>query len=164
MTPLYWPLSVPTLTAIQQDEGLRLKTYKCPAGVWTIGYGATGRGVVPGLTWTKAQCEERFLRDVEEVARGVTQLLKGSAPTTRNQFEALVSFAYNTGLDIDDDHTAEGLGDSTLLRLHRAGRYNEAAGEFAKWIKGGRPQKIIAGLVHRRAREKLLYCSLDDSL
>ena len=67
----------------------------------------------------------------------------------------MVSFAYNVGLDNDHDGIAEGLGDSTLLKLHKAGDYVGAANEFAKWNK----QKgvVLNGLTRRRAAEAAMY-------
>lgn len=66
-----------------------------------------------------------------------------------------MSFAYNVGLDIDDDDIAEGLGDSTLLKKHRRGDYAGAAAEFAKWNKA--KGKVLSGLTRRRAAEAAIY-------
>lgn len=123
---------------------------------WTIGFGSTGPGITRGTVWTLAQCEQAFDRDVQRFAAGVRQLIE-NAPTTQNQFDALVSFAYNVGLDIDTDKIAEGLGDSTLLRKHLAGDYAGAAKEFGKWVNAG--GKRLNGLVRRRAAEAELYAT-----
>lgn len=139
---------------IKRWEGLKLVAYLCPAGVWTIGYGATGAGIRKGLVWSPEQAEARFERDLAEVEHGVHQLIAGK-PCTQGQFDALVSFAYNCGLDIDADEIPEGLGDSTLLKKHRAGDYAGAAREFGKWINGG--GRKLAGLVDRRTQEAALY-------
>lgn len=139
---------------IKRWEGLRLAAYLCPAKVWTIGYGATGPGIGKGLTWTIEQAEARFARDLAEVERQVLLLLTGRL-CAQGQFDALVSFAYNCGTDIDADHTPEGLGDSTLLALHLAGNHAGAAREFGKWINGGGRQ--LPGLVTRRAYEAAIY-------
>lgn len=121
---------------------------------WTIGFGSTGPGITRGTVWTLAQCEKAFDAHLLHFEAGVRQLV-GNAPTTQNQFDALVSFAYNVGLDIDADMRAEGLGDSTLLRKHLAGDYAGAVKEFGKWINaGGKP---MAGLRRRRAAEAALY-------
>ena len=79
----------------------------------------------------------------------------GLAPTTQGQFDALVSFAYNVGLDIDADTLAEGLGDSTLLKLHKQGRWVEAAEQFFRWNK--QKGKVLRGLTIRRAEESAMY-------
>jgi GH24 family phage-related lysozyme (muramidase) len=153
------------IACIKRFEGRKLKAYICPAGKWTIGYGNTrypdGRKVKEGDRITEAQAEEMFRVMLAQFERGVTRLLQvkapiqGGNPTNQAQFGALVSFAYNVGLDEDDDIIPEGLGDSTLLKLHRAGQYDRAANEFLKWVFAhGRRQK---GLVKRRQAERFLY-------
>jgi GH24 family phage-related lysozyme (muramidase) len=153
------------IACIKRFEGCRLRAYLCPAGKWTIGWGNTtypdGRRVKEGDRITAAQAEEMFQLILGQFERGVMRLLQvkapiqGGNPTNPAQFGALVSFAYNVGLDEDDDIIPEGLGDSTLLKLHRAGQYDRAAGEFLKWVFAhGRRQK---GLVKRRQAERFLY-------
>lgn len=139
-------------------EGCKLEAYPDPGSrdghPWTIGYGSTGPDIVKGLKWTQAQCDERFVQQLAQFEDGVTRLI-GGAPTTQGQFDALVSLAYNIGLDEDKDTIAEGLGDSTLLRRHKAGDYAGAAKAFASWkFNDGREMK---GLVRRRAAEAKLY-------
>ena len=111
---------------------------------WTIGWGATGKGIVRGTVWTQAECDARLERDLVRFAREVTRTL-GAAPTTSAQFDALVSFHYNTGA----------IAKATLTRLHCAGRYAEAAQEFGRWVSAG--GKRLPGLVRRRAAEASLY-------
>lgn len=136
------------LDLIRSFEGLRLRAYLCPAGVWTIGYGATGPDIREGLVWTPAQATERLKRDLAVFATGVSRL----APrTTQGQYDALVSFAFNLGLGA--------LRDSTLLRLHNEGKYADAAKQFARWNKAG--GRVLGGLTRRRAAEATLY---SDSL
>ena len=113
---------------------------------WTIGWGATGRGIEPGTLWTQAACDARLEADLARFARGVTRAL-GGALTTQGQFDAMVSFHYNTGA----------IARATLTRLHNAGRYAEAAGEFARWVHAGGQR--LPGLVRRRAAEAALYRS-----
>lgn len=113
---------------------------------WTIGWGATGPGINPATRWTQAQADERLERDVAAFAARVAKLL-GTAVTTQHQFDALVCFAYNVGI--------ENLSSSTLLRMHRAGDYAGAAGQFARWNKAA--GKVMAGLSRRRAAEAALY-------
>lgn len=143
---------------IKEFEKCRLKAYlPTPNDVPTIGWGATGRDIKLGMTWTQAQADDRFARDLAMRAAGVEHLL-GGAPTTQGQFDALVSFAYNVGLDDDADTLAEGLGDSTLLRKHKAGDYAGAAAEFAKWNK--QKGKVLNGLTRRRQGEANMYKGL----
>lgn len=139
-------------------ESCKLKAYPDPGSKdgkpWTIGWGATGPGIGPGLVWTQEQCDARFAADLAKFEDGVTRLL-GGAPTTQGQFDALVSLAYNIGLDEDADTIAEGLGDSSLLKKHKAGDYEGAARGFRAWrFNDGREMK---GLLRRRLAEAALY-------
>lgn len=113
---------------------------------WTIGWGSTGPDVVPGLIWTQPQCDARFGRDIVTFVNAVAKVI-GSAPTTPAQFDALVSFHYNTGA----------IASATLTKMHIAGRFEDAADQFARWIyNDGKP---MAGLKSRRAEEAALYAS-----
>jgi len=132
------------LKLIKEFEGLRLKAYRCPAGVLTIGYGHTG-GVREGQVLTQEEAEELLKKDLLVFERGVRNYVK--VPLTDNQFSALVSFSYNVGLGA--------FGKSTLLRKLNARDYNGAATEFAKWNKGG--GKVLLGLTRRRTAEKELF-------
>lgn len=139
-------------------ESCVLKAYPDPGSKngdpWTIGWGSTGPDIVKGLVWTQAQADARFARDLAKFEDGVNRLL-GSAPTSQDQFDALVCLAYNIGLDEDADTIAEGLGDSSLLRKHKAGDFEGAAKAFASWrFNDGREMK---GLVRRRKAEAALY-------
>lgn len=111
---------------------------------WTIGWGATGPGIGPGTVWTQAQCDARLEDDLERYAAEVSTAL-GSAATTQHQFDALVSFHYNTGA----------IARATLTRRHIAGDYAGAATEFARWNRAG--GRVLRGLVRRRAAEAKLY-------
>ncbi|MGD9665682.1 MAG: lysozyme [Novosphingobium sp.] len=113
---------------------------------WTIGWGATGSDVRPGTVWTAAQCDARLERDVARHALDVERAL-GDAPTTQAQFDALVSFHFNTGA----------IGRATLTRKHASGDYAGAQAEFARWNKAG--GKVLRGLVRRREEEAALYAS-----
>ena len=113
---------------------------------WTIGWGATGKGIVRGTVWSQAECDARLERDLVRFAREVARTL-GAAPTTSAQFDALVSFHYNTGA----------IAKATLTKLHCAGRYAEAAQEFGRWVNAG--GKRLPGLVRRRSAEAAVYLS-----
>jgi lysozyme len=115
---------------------------------WTIGWGSTGPDIKPGTVWTQAQCDARLASHVDDFAAGVAKAV-GAAPTSQNQFDALVSFAYNVGLG--------NLNSSTLLKKHKAGDFAGAAAEFPKWNKAS--GKVLPGLVKRRAAEAALYSS-----
>jgi len=138
-------------------ESCKLVAYPDPGSrngePWTIGWGHTGPEVHKGLVWTQQQADAQFLVDVAKFERGVERLV--TVPLTQGQFDALVLFAFNVGLDIDDDKIAEGLGDSTLLRKLNAGDYEGAALEFRKWNKND--GKVMRGLTRRRAAEECLF-------
>lgn len=144
-----------------------LQPYLCPANYWTIGFGhvikQNGRmlkgsenrslaiRLMPSIT--TAQADALLDQDLLHFEAGVRRLLK--VRITENQFSALVSFAYNCGLDEDTDTIPEGLGDSTLLRLINKSKLQEAASEFPKWNKSA--GQILPGLVRRREAERLLF-------
>lgn len=143
---------------ILAHEGFRSKPYLCPAGIPTIGYGNTyyedGKKVtLNDSSITKERAEQLFDIIVSGFEDGVNRLVK--VPLNQNQFDALVSFAYNVGLDENKNGKAEGLGDSTLLRLLNQGDYAGAANEFPKWCKDN--GKVISGLIRRRKEEQQLF-------
>ena len=111
---------------------------------WTIGWGATGPGIGPGTLWTRQECDARLERDIARHAAEVEAALEGAA-TTQNQFDALVSFHFNTGA----------IGRATLTRKHRAGDHTGAEREFARWNRAG--GRVLKGLARRRAAEAALY-------
>lgn len=128
---------------IRRFEGLRLKAYLCPAGVWTLGYGSTGSDIKPGMTWTKEQAEERMRQDAHVFAGAAIKLcpvlpLHGEAKTA-----AIADFAYNLG--------ATRLAGSTLRRKVNAQDWPAAQRELRKWVFGG--GKKLPGLVIRREAE-----------
>lgn len=139
---------------IQEFESCRLKSYKCSAGRDTIGWGST-KNVKPGMHISQAEAEARLKADIGEVEAGVNKLVK--VKITQGMFDALTSFAFNCGLDIDADAIAEGLGDSTLLKKLNAGDYQGAANEFLKWNRGG--GQVLPGLTRRREAERKLFLS-----
>jgi lysozyme len=128
-------------------------TYKCPAGVSTIGWGHTnhhGRKFSSGDVWSQVECDAEFAADMRGFEDAVRRLVK--VPLEPWQFDALVSFTYNCG---------EGnLSKSTLLKKVNAEDFEGAAKEFAKWNKGG--GKVLAGLTRRRASEELLFRNIPD--
>ena len=84
------------LSIIKESEGLSLKAYKCPAGVWTIGYGHTGKDVKKGMTITEEKATELLKSDIVRFEKHVSSYNK-MYNFTSNEFSALVSFAYNIG-------------------------------------------------------------------
>jgi len=141
-------------------KGPDLKPYLCSAKVPTIGYGNTfypnGKKVTlkdPPITKEKAW--EMFLFVIALFERDVLSLL-GNCKVSQNQFDMLISFAYNVGTDIDQDDIPEGLGDSTLLKLIKANPSDpRIAAEFVKWNRGN--GKVVDGLTNRRKAEAEIY-------
>ena len=136
------------LDLIKNLEGCVLTAYQDIAGVWTLGYGHTG-DVKEGTTITPEAAEEILKVDLEYTEAWVNRLVV--VELTQNQFDALVSFAFNVGV------TA--LRYSTLLRLLNLGLYDQAAQQFLRWDKARVNGELvpIAGLAKRRLREKLLF-------
>ena len=137
------------LELIKKYEGCRLLAYKCPAGVWTIGYGHTA-GVKSGMAITKVDAERLLLQDLKRFEEGVEALVK--VPLTSNQFSALVSFAFNCGL--------AALRSSTLLKKLNVGDLNGAAREILRWDKVNK--KPVEGLTKRRKEEQKLFLTKDN--
>lgn len=129
---------------IRKFEGLRLAAYRCPAGVWTIGYGHTS-GVVPGMSITIGQAEELLAQDVA-VAEGIVN--DEGLGLRQCQFDALVSFVFNVG--------GANFRKSTLLaRIKVNADDNAIMDEFLRWVYGG--GVVMPGLQKRRLEEMKLY-------
>lgn len=137
---------------IQQSEGYYSKSYLCPAGKWTIGWGHT-RGVKPGDVCSKELALIYLQEDLQEAANAVNRLVK--VPLNQNQFDALCSLVFNIG--------SEQFEDSTLLRKLNKKDYLGAAKEFPRWNKGRVKGKLVVlnGLVTRRKAEQNLFLSED---
>lgn len=129
---------------ITAHEGLRLEAYKCPAGVYTIGYGHT-RTARPGMVISKQRAEELLKDDLITAENAVNnQNLK----LNQNQFDALVSFVFNVG--------SGNFRTSTLLRKVKANADDPSiADEFMRWNKAN--GRVLFGLVRRREEESKLY-------
>ncbi len=128
------------INLIKQFEGCQLTAYKCPAGVWTIGYGHTS-GVKSGQTITKAQAEQYLLQDIVKFENHVNGY-NSKYSWNQNQFDAMVSFAFNIG-NIDQ-LTANGTRSIT-----------DIAEKMLLYVKANGVQ--LAGLVKRREAEQKLF-------
>lgn len=122
----------------------RVQAYLCPGNVWTIGYGTT-LGVKPGMVISKTEADTLFRRDLVKIEAAVNEEVR--VPINQQMFDALVSFAYNVGI--------EAFEGSTLLRLLNRRDYAGAAGQFQRWNKSN--GKVLRGLVDRRADEAALF-------
>jgi lysozyme len=140
------------INLIKTFEGIRLGAYLCPAGVATIGYGST---YYPDNTKVKmgdklkdaAEADALLAVTVQPFENNVTALINGTQITT-NQFNALVSFAFNLG--------TAALAKSTLLKKVKANPNDPSVTiEFMKWVNAGGIK--LEGLVRRRKAEAELY-------
>lgn len=128
---------------IKQYEGCRLAAYRCAAGVWTIGYGHTA-GVHSGMTITQAQADAYLRQDIAKFEGYVNN--PAYVPITeqlnQNQFDALVSFAFN-------------LGAGNLRKLCKGRTAVQIAQAMTQYCKAN--GKVLAGLKRRRAAEQALF-------
>lgn len=142
--------SVAAYDLIKKYEGLKLKAYKAVSSekYYTIGYGHYGADVDKNLTITKDVAEHLLVVDVAKAEVAVNKY-ENIYHFTQNQFDALVSFAYNIGSI--DQLTAKGVRDIPTIAM-KIKQYTKAGG------------KELAGLVRRRNEEYALFCSGNDSL
>ncbi len=139
---------------IVKFEGLKLDAYLDPTGTPTIGYGTTvypnGVRVKIGDGISTNEANEYLAFDVNKFSDGVSGKVAGLT-LTQNQFDALVSFAYNVGLGA--------FGGSTLLEKLKAKDKAGAAAQFPRWNKGKVKgvKQVLPGLVTRRAAEQALF-------
>ena len=130
-------------------EGLRLNAYDDGVGVWTIGFGTTkypnGIRVKKGDTCTLDQAKAYMQNDLKAFEQTVNSAVK--VPVNQNQFDALVSLAYNIG--------STAFKNSTLVKRLNEGDYKAAANQFDVWVNAG--GKRMQGLVNRRTAEKALF-------
>jgi len=139
------------LAFLTEREGLLLRAYRDSVGIWTIGVGhvihPSDSADPEHLTISEAQARMWLRLDVQIAERAVTALV--TAVLLQHQFDALVSFVFNVGV-------AAFQGSTLLKRLNR-GDLRGASEQFKRWaFAGGR---VIAGLVDRRARERMLFDS-----
>lgn len=141
------------LSLIRTFEVLRTSAYKCPAGIWTIGYGHTAN-VTKDMKITQKEAERLLLSDLSYFEKAVSNLVK-DVPCTQSQFDALVCISFNIG--------DGSLAASTLLKKFLAGDIQGAADEFLRWNKAASPdtrKKIeVKGLTLRRQAERRLFLS-----
>lgn len=134
---------------IKGFEQLRLKAYPDPGTggkPWTIGWGHT-KGVKQGDRITQDQAEQFFSDDLAVYELTVNSAIK--RPMTQNQFDAMVSLAFNIG--------GSAFAGSTLVKKFNTGDAKGAADEFPKWKNSG--GKVMPGLVKRRTAEREVFLS-----
>ena len=129
---------------IKHFEGCELEAYKCPAGVWTIGYGHI-KGVKEGMKITEHQAEEMLKSELHEYEGYINDYV--TVPLNQNQFDAMVSWVYNL--------CGGNLRASTLLKVLNAGDYDGVPAQMLRWNKAG--GKVLEGLTRRRQAEADLF-------
>ena len=126
-------------------EGLRLKAYQDPAGIWTVGYGHTGRDVRPGRLVSEFEAEVLLRADLRDAIACVNRAVE--VEIEQHQFDALVDFCYNTGRGNFER--------SSLLGKLNLEDFAGAAVQFGLWVNVD--QKPVPGLVRRRAAEAAMF-------
>jgi lysozyme len=136
---------------LKKFEGCKLKAYRCPANVCTIGYGHTSAAGAPevhdGMVITQKDADDILRRDLVKYETAVFGMVQ--QPLTQHQFDTLVDFAYNAGVGA--------LKSSTLLKKVNAAQFDDVPAELMKWTKGG--GKVLPGLVRRRQAESAWWVS-----
>lgn len=149
------------IKGIKKDEGVRVRPYRCPALLWTVGVGHVidsnhirakldeRKNIPLPPEWDRvlsmAEVDAILANDLATFERGVLRLCPGGL--TQGRFDALVSFSFNVGLG--------NLQRSTIRMKHNRGDFEGAAGSFMAWTKAG--GKELPGLVKRRKHERALY-------
>lgn len=141
------------ISMIKRFEGLSTKAYRCPAGVWTIGYGHT-EGVEAGDIITEAVADKLLEADVTLFASRIDlQAQRDGITLSQGEFDALTDFAFNLGLGA--------LFNSTLWKMLKENKHIQAANEFLKWDKSRNRQTgvmvVLPGLTKRRKAERELF-------
>ena len=135
------------LALTKSFEGLQLEAYRDCAGIWTIGFGHTGVGVVAGEAVSEMEAEVLLRGDLAEAVACVNRSVDGEI--SQGQFDAMVDFCFNAGRG--------NFAQSTLLRKVNGGDFAGASAQFALWVHAG--GEVVAGLVRRRNAEAELFGS-----
>lgn len=133
------------LALIREFEGFCAAPYRCPAGLWTVGYGHVLAPHEPLITITQAEAEALLRKDVRHAAQSVKALV--NVPLTQGQFDALVSFTFNLGSGAFER--------STLRRVVNQGAHDEVPEQLMRWVYAA--GRKMPGLLRRRAAEAALY-------
>ena len=130
---------------IKESEGCKLTSYKCPAGIWTIGYGQT-KGIKEGMTWTQNQADEDLVKTALEVLNRAIKYSPILATANMEKQAAIADFIYNLGVG--------NYATSTLKKKVDVGDWVSAASEIKRWDKAA--GKVLKGLTVRREKEAAL--------
>lgn len=130
------------LDLIKKYEGCRLNAYRCPGGVFTIGYGHTS-GVKAGMKITQEQANKFLLEDIKTAEAAVNKYMDKYS-FNQNQYDALVSFAFN-------------IGNISQLTQNGTRTIIQIADMMLEYTKAG--GQVMAGLINRRREERKLFIS-----
>jgi len=134
-----------------QENGLAV-SYKCAAGVWTIGYGSTkyeGKPVEGGMCITMQESEELLIHEMAEYEGYVNDLVE--VQLHQHQFDALVAWVFNLG--------PSNMKASTMLKVINSSAHEDVPSQIKRWNKAN--GKVLEGLTRRRLAESLLYEGCD---
>lgn len=132
---------------VVHHEGTRHTPYRDPVGVLTVCEGITGPDVVPGKTYTAAECTALRAKHLQRAEAAVRRHIRGYAQLNVWQQAALIDFTYNLG--------ETRLRTSTLARRFNAGQVEAGCRELARWVHGRKDGQLVRlrGLVTRRGHE-----------
>lgn len=133
------------LDLIKKFEGCRLQAYQDVSGIWTVGWGQTGPWIDESTMLSQAQADTLLERELKKKEEAMSRIV--IAPTTENEWAALVSLAYNIGIGA--------FANSTLLRYLNSDQKGLVPEQFLVWCKV--KKKVIPSLLARRQTEKELY-------
>ena len=136
--------SLEGINLIKHFEGCELEAYKCPAGVWTIGFGHI-KGVQEGDVITEADAHNMLVEELDEYEGYINDMI--SVELNQNQYDAMVSWVYNLG--------GGNLKASTLLKVLNQGEFDGVPAQIMRWNKAG--GKVLEGLTRRRQAEADLF-------
>jgi lysozyme len=136
------------LRLIKGFEGLRLESYKCPAGVWTIGYGHT-KGIKPDMVIDQSKADEYLIEDIAPIERFLNAL---KINFRQEQFDALVSWIFNIGV-------GDFKGSTLFKKISADAPDEEITDQIVRWVyAGGKP---LPGLKKRRIAEANMFLGYD---
>lgn len=127
---------------IKDSEGCQLTSYKCPAGIWTLGYGQTCE-IKQGMTWTQQQADDDLIKTALAVLDRAVKYSPILATANIEKLAAIADFIYNLGIG--------NYSKSTLKKQVDAGNWLAASSEIKKWNKAA--GKELKGLTIRRGKE-----------
>jgi len=132
------------IALIKKFEGCKLEAYKCPAGVWTIGYGHT-KDVKEGDRINKDEANYLLEEEMEEYEKYINNMVE--VDLNQSQFDSLCAWIYNLG--------PTNFGNSTLRKVLNEGKYDEVPQQIKRWNKSN--GEVLNGLIKRREAEALLF-------